>query len=212
MDHIRQYISLWVLIRQVTLQEGVEDDIVWALSENGQYSAKSGYSAQFFAAIHSPISSSVWKIWAPPKVNFFAWLALQNRIWTADRLERRGWLDCGTCPLCKRAPESVDHLFVHCRFTLRLWGSVKAWLGLHFIDLNSWTAQDFQSWWSVMAKHKGLASVALLVSWEVWNERNNRVFKNKHAPPSVLLNRIKLEASLWVLAGAKSRSSLRPRE
>ena len=40
----------------------------------------------------------VWRNWAPPKCKFFAWLVLQNRIWTADRLVKRGWPNQGTCP------------------------------------------------------------------------------------------------------------------
>ena len=63
----------------------------------------------------SPLTASmVWKAWAPPKLKFFAWLALQDRIWTADRLEKRGWPNCGPCPLCKREQEMGIHLFVKC--------------------------------------------------------------------------------------------------
>jgi hypothetical protein len=54
-----------------------------------------------------------------------------------------------------------------------------------------------------MTKHKGVASITLLVTWEIWNERNARVFKNKHAPPTVVFDKIRNEARLWALAGAK---------
>jgi hypothetical protein len=50
---------------------------------------------------------------------------------------------------------------------------------------------------------KALASLTFVVSWEVWNERNARVFRNKHAPSLVLLAKIKNEARLWVITGAK---------
>jgi hypothetical protein len=63
----------------------------------------------------------VWKVWATPQVKFFAWLAIRNRIWTADRLERRVWENCGLCPLCKQTQETTAHLFSHCRYTKRLW-------------------------------------------------------------------------------------------
>jgi hypothetical protein len=49
----------------------------------------------------------------------------------------------------------------------------------------------------------GVASLTLLVSWEVWNEINARVFRRKHTPSFVLLSNIKKEARLWVIAGAK---------
>jgi len=40
----------------------------------------------------------VWRNWAPPKCKFFAGLVLQNRIYAADRLVKRGWPNQGTCP------------------------------------------------------------------------------------------------------------------
>jgi hypothetical protein len=45
-----------------------------------------------------------------------------------------------------------------------------------------------------MTRREDLASITLLASWEILNERNARVFTNKLAPPSVLLRKIKYEA------------------
>jgi hypothetical protein len=106
--------------------------------------------------------------------------------------------DISWSPLCKLCPESVDHLFLHCRFTIRLWGLIEDWLGLHFIDHQTWTMHTIFSWWSTMTKHKDLASITLLASCEIWNERNARVFKNKHAPSSVIIGKIKFESNLWI--------------
>ena len=61
-------------------------------------------------------------------------LATQNRIWTADALHRRGWPNCGLCPLGKQTMESIDHLFVHCRFTHHLWILIREWVGLQAIN------------------------------------------------------------------------------
>ena len=139
--------------------EGASDEITWNLNENGQYSSKSAYKAQFFGATLSPTSSSVWRIWAPPKVKFFAWLAVQNRLWTSDRLAKRGWPNCGNCPLCERVMETVDHPFVNCRYTIRLWGLIKDWFGLHHVDLHYLLSQSFHSWWGSMTSRKGVASL-----------------------------------------------------
>jgi hypothetical protein len=92
--------------------------------------------------------------------------------------------------------ESVDHLFVNCRFTFRLWGLVEDGLGLHFIDLHAWPTLFIHSWWDIMAKRKDLASLTLVVSWEIWNERNTWVFKNKQAPPPFILENDKRESKL----------------
>ena len=47
-----------------------------------------------------------------------------------------------------------------------------------------------------------LASLTLLVTWEFWNELNARVFRNKHAPTLVVLEKIKRKLAcgfLWDL-------------
>ena len=53
------------------------------------------------------------------------------------------------------------------------------------------------------SRRKAVASLTMLVSWELWSERNARVFKNKSALPSIILGRNKDEATTWVKTGAK---------
>jgi hypothetical protein len=159
----------------------------------------------------------VWKAWATPKAKHHAWLTLQNRLWTADRLRKRNWENCGFCPLCKQTEETNNHIFVHCRFTPRIWELLKDWLGIQGIHPRQWGGLDIQEWWSSMAEgpsmhRKGLATLTLLTVWEIWQEQNARVFRNKPSPTFVLLDKIKNEARLWVLAGAKGLGNLMPRE
>ena len=216
-QHLHQFVNLWVQIHDFQLDNDLEDTITWTTSANGVYSAKSAYRAQFLGTIHTDMNRLVWKVWAPPKTKFFAWLALQNRVWTADRLARRGRPNCGLCPLCKRAPETIAHLLVQCRFTARLWGMIKTWLGLHTIDASGWANLSTLEWWRHMTmggipQRKAMASLTLLVSWEIWNERNGRVFRNKYVSPPSIYAKIKYEANLWVLAGARHLGVLLPGE
>jgi hypothetical protein len=51
-------------------------------------------------------------------------------------------------------------------------------------------------------------SLILLVIWEVWKERNDRVFNRRAAAPPSLLAKIKSEASAWMAAGAKDLALL----
>ena len=110
-----------MLIHDFHLDEHSKDDIIWKHSTDGLYSTPTAYKVRFLGLTLSPMNFMVWKVWAPPKVKFFAWLALQDRIWTADRLEQHGWPNCGLFPLCKREQETRIHLFVKCRFTTRVW-------------------------------------------------------------------------------------------
>jgi hypothetical protein len=182
----------------------MEDSIVWTLMPNGEYSMSSAYNAQFFGATNTCMNKMVWKAWAPPKLKFFAWLTTQNRIWTTDRLEKRGWNNCGLCQLCKQTQESATHLFAHCRFTKRLWGMVKEWLGLPSIRVHEWSGElSIDEWWSSMSYkasliRKAMTSLTMLVSWTIWKERNARVLS---APPPILLEIIKSEAKLWIAVG-----------
>jgi hypothetical protein len=57
-----------------------------------------------------------------------------------------------------------------------------------------------------MENRKAISSITMLVTWTIWKERNARVFNNKSAPPTILLQIIKDEAKLWSAAGAKHLS------
>lgn len=218
MTHICQFVELWLLISEFSLEEHAEDEITWKHANDGQYSTVTAYSAQFLGMVHSPMDHTVWKVWAPSKVKFFAWLAIQDRIWTADRLARRGWPNCQLCPLCKREQESGLHLFVKCRFTLRLWNLVNEWAHLEELDTSTWHLEDsLKEWWvnrssKSTPNRKAMASLTMLLGWTIWNERNARVFRQKSMPPTILLNNIKSEAILWVTAGAKKLGNIIPGE
>ena len=85
------------------------------------------------------------------------------------------------------------------------------WLGIP-LDISEWAAHNsINSWWANMSSNgvpnrKAMASLTMLTSWTIWNERNARVFRQKSAPTTVVLNIIKTEARLWVSAGAKHLS------
>ena len=218
MNHIAEFVNLWSELSRIQLNPGVADSISWKLTNDGQYSAATAYRAQFLGLIDSDMPLLVWKNWAPPKCKFFAWLAINNRIWTADRLQRRGWPNCNLCPLCKQTQESAAHLLFQCRYTVRVWGMIKTWLGLHDVHPTDWGGMvSVKEWWRNIASgrsesRRALLSLMLLISWEIWKERNARVFRSTAIPVGVLVTRVKAETSLWCLAGAKYLCNIMPRE
>jgi hypothetical protein len=217
-DHIVQFSKLWEMLQDVQMDNDTTDEISWKLSNDECYSAKSAYNMQFEGHIISHMPSLVWKPWAPPKCKIFAWLILQNRVWTADRLQKRGWPNCGLCKLCNQVQESADHLLFKCRFTVRIWTALKTWLGLHDVEPTDWQSlRTVKDWW-IHGIHKrgnnrkAMASLAMLVSWEIWKERNARVFRNTSITSIMLVAKIKDEAAMWCLAGAKALSNVMSRE
>jgi hypothetical protein len=61
---------------------------------------------------------------------FFAWLALHNKILTADNMVKRKW-DCNPIfLLCYCQPETVVHLLTECNFSKALWQTIANPFGL----------------------------------------------------------------------------------
>lgn len=64
---------------------------------------------------------SIWVSGAPSKVVFFLWIVALGRNLTIDNLVRRGHVSVNRCCMCCADAESVNHLFLHCSVTSRLW-------------------------------------------------------------------------------------------
>jgi hypothetical protein len=94
------------------------------------------------------------------------------------------------------------------RYFVRIWKLVIDWLGIVDFDHHSWLAYDeVEDLWTFVAfAHGGrrtIASLLMLATLELWKERNARTFNNVSTMPTIILDKIKLEARTWVLAGAK---------
>jgi hypothetical protein len=77
--------------------------------------------------------------------------------------------------------------------------------------------QSVKDWWNEAIHKQGqskkaMASLALLVSGEVWNERNAREFWNKASTTMMVVAKIKEQVELWSTTGAKALSNVMPRE
>jgi hypothetical protein len=59
MEHDRQFVTVWTLIRQVNLDDDIVDSITWNLTDNGQYTSIFTCKVQFLGAASPSYSSSV---------------------------------------------------------------------------------------------------------------------------------------------------------
>jgi len=132
--HFSEYCDLWHQVSQATIQPDIPDNITWKLTADGIFKTKSAYDAQFIGSTSTNFEKLIWKVWVPPKCKVFTWLAIQNRIWTADRLRAREWPHNSKCVLCRTTEETGIHLFAECRFVKRIWSAISTWAmveGLH---------------------------------------------------------------------------------
>ncbi len=127
-DLISQLVSLWSATQDIILNQNESDHIVWKLSNHGECSASSAYKAQCLGIVGTNFNPLIWKSWAPAKCKFYAWLVIQNRVWTSDRLATRGWPNSGVCPLCRTTNETTCHLLASFRYTRRIWRLMVGWV------------------------------------------------------------------------------------
>jgi hypothetical protein len=74
----------------------------------------------------------------------------------------------------KQTTESRDHIFIHCRFTIRIWELLKDCLGLQVFHPRNWMNLNIKDWLVLLVDRttsqcKALATLSLLTVWELWN-------------------------------------------
>jgi hypothetical protein len=149
--------------------------------------------------------------------SFFVWLILRERVWTADRLQRRGWPNCGDCQLFMLKPESMVHLLFKCRYSLTIWNYIISWPGLDSTDISLWVNFDTVEEWCLSfiylncSRRKSVASLIVLISWEIWNKCYVRVFCSVSSLPNMVVTKVNTDVELWHMAGARHLVLIMPR-
>jgi hypothetical protein len=121
----------------------------------------------------------IWRIKAPPRVAFFAWIAARSKILTIDNLRRRGIIVINRCWLCESDGETVDHLLLHCGVVNALWNVIFSRFGLCWVMLSS-VKELFACWWSGGRSRSAAVwkMAPLCLMWCIWRERNARCFED----------------------------------
>ena len=96
------------------------------------------------------------------------WLSLITRVWTADRLAKRGLNHPEKCPLCDQEDETIAHLLVTCSFSSEFWYLLLWKFGLHSLapqpDVGS-----YLDWWEavgILLMDSPKKDLIPLSSWE----------------------------------------------
>lgn len=193
-DQLCQFVSLWEKLQMITLSTH-RDKIKWTITANGRYSACSAYEIQFAARIEQPGIAQVWRTKLEGKVRFYIWLLLQNRNWTADRLQARGWPHNACCRLCDQEPETTEHITLRCSYAREVWYLFQGTSDRIYNVMHS--ANSVSDWWKRLYMHIGAPSKAAeetslvaYIAWHLWKERNRRVFENVELTSRALVNLI----------------------
>jgi len=174
----------------------------FSLTDNGdqrlfswgaQYKAPKLYKLAFSEHQVPVVFSWVWKCKVTPRVKFFAWLILVDRLNTRDMLARRNFnvQPNNLCVLCSdNCVETIDHLFFDCSFAKQCWAKV----GIN------WTQDSSRIRRIQRSKQRSsrclFMEVFLIAAWELWKVRNRLIFDGVQASFARWLNNFKEEATL----------------
>lgn len=81
--------------------------------KHGLYSVKLAYNLLMEETPMWELASKVWIKNLIPKIGFFMWVAIQNKILTLDNLRKKGFSLANRCTLCNSYEEIVNHLLLH---------------------------------------------------------------------------------------------------
>ncbi|OEL37823.1 hypothetical protein BAE44_0001160, partial [Dichanthelium oligosanthes] len=112
----------------------------------------------------------------------------------------RNWPCSSTCVLCDQEPETATHLCLQCPFAREVWDKIRTWTdALVAVPETDVTVEE---WWSqsLRALPKSVrrlkAAILMYTAWNIWNERNRRIFEAKAAQPTQAFVMIKEEMAL----------------
>ncbi|KAL4280566.1 hypothetical protein GQ457_03G000290 [Hibiscus cannabinus] len=202
---ISQWEDLMALLRSFRASNLNSDWVCWAGSSDGKYSVSS--FGKFFSKQREgdfEWSRLVWRGIAPPKVEFFYWLVVQNRIPVKVELVKRGVSSITelSCPLCGNKFEIAAHLLFNCDISWLIWMQFAAFWGLSLV-LPENPISFLYAWEG--ARHDVSSDsiwhlIPFVIIWSIWLMRNEIVFEKKKVDVSQILYVAKSRLAFWFKA------------
>jgi hypothetical protein len=149
---LEEFFTLHMAISSVNLSEH-KDQIFWAWTPDRKYLVATTYKFQFHGAMVSFPASHIWSAIIEPKCRFFAWLALHNRILTADNMLKKNWDYNPNCSLCLCLLETTDHLLAKCNFVEAVWNIIAS--HFHLPNYDTMRGMDNYSDWITLLISNG---------------------------------------------------------
>ena len=86
-DLYQVWLEVVALVSTINLTDE-EDEMVWLYNSSGVYSSQSLYKIINFRGIKTVHVSALWHIKIPPRVHFFLWQLINNKVLTRDNLAK----------------------------------------------------------------------------------------------------------------------------
>ena len=177
-----QQLQLLTYLTTVTLNQE-QDYYEWELAGKtiSKYSTGDVYTYLRGEIAEVNWSKSIWSSYEIPRHSFLAWLVINNRCPTRDRLIGWGIQVSPLCLLCNLQSESRNNLFYECGYSFDLWNLVVTKCGL--TPCRDWDGTVLQMTALPRSKSRRHNTLLTLLAWKStiywsWNKRNSRLHQN----------------------------------
>ena len=145
---IPQHIKFVIQATLCALASSGWDRLAWSALTQDNFDLKSAYKIAM-GDLHAEEFSRkwIWNIDILPRIKTFVWQCYHNSIGVKECLVRKGMLEDGSCPLCRRTPESIIHALRDCKSIKPVWIQ----LGVRWTDRRFWT-DELHEWLELNGK------------------------------------------------------------
>lgn len=194
------------LLGSVCLSPSTDDRLIWTPHKSGAFSVKSCSKELTNTALKPQSKIRIWgRLWRgliPPRIEVFSWVALLGKLNSRQKLATLNIIppDDAVCIMCNGAPETSDHLLLHCPFASSIW---LWWLGIWNV---SWVFpknlfEAFEQWYCHKKNpffRKVWCSIFSIIIWTIWKERNARIFRGISCSSNKLQDLVIIRLMWWI--------------
>ncbi|XP_018436087.2 uncharacterized protein LOC108808437 [Raphanus sativus] len=167
-----------------------EDVHLWKTGENNyntNFSSKETWKLIRVEQVKVDWCKGIWFPYNTPRFSFMAWIAVQNRLPTGDKMLSWNTAATTACCLCPEPLETRNHLFYKCTFSEEVWKNLT-----HKLLSRQYTNE----WEEIIKTLTGQASSTRLFLIRyvfqstlsaIWKERNGRKHGEKSNSPATII-------------------------
>nr|CAD1841683.1 unnamed protein product [Ananas comosus var. bracteatus] len=198
------------MVNTLVLSPDISDSILWRWTGDDKFSIKSASDFLLYDGLNNCSLPFLWNLKVPLRVKLFIWLAVRNKVLTTDNLMKRGWHGPTICVLCNLEGESLTHILFSCSFASSVWNCIMPPAGLNFTGTRS-MVEGLDARWTRMrrsapAKYQNYIDLTFAAfCWEIWKERNRRIFENRQVRFDILGRTILETVYFWNVVLARSK-------
>ena len=158
------------------------DTLAWIHESNGLFSVRSFRKCLDDNSVTvDPFYDFLWQGLCPPKIEVFVWQLLKGRTLVREVLQSFGvgQFNSSGCPLCGGGTESIDHVFLVCEWSNKVWRTCMGWW-----DVNVCSSSTVKEWvlvWNALcpsvSRKRTWNILFFAIIWTVWECRNEVVFQ-----------------------------------